>query len=66
METVTLKMDDLLNGTIIERTIDISNLFMGMELGSKEDQTYKLNCWISNRGNQQHNTILRLKSFKIN
>ena len=68
--TVTLKMKDLLNESTVERTIDAINAFSGgsvcWELKDKESQAESLNRWISERGNDQHETLLELTSWKFN
>lgn len=76
MTTVTLKMQDELNGTTVERTIDGSNLLVADEnailnhecqvLGNDNQIINNLNVWINQRGNDQHETILSLISYKIN
>lgn len=76
MTTVTLKMYDELNETNVERTIDGSNLLVndtnapeGWEsdiVGNKKQIEANLNKWISERGNDQHDTILTLKSWSVN
>jgi hypothetical protein len=69
MTTVTLKMNDLLNGKIIERTIDAVNAYSNgavcWELKGKNEQGENLNRWISERGNDQHETILELISWEF-
>lgn len=74
--TVTLKMWDEFNEVNIERTIDGSNLMVnntdasfGWEchkVGTNEQIERNLNLWISERGNEQHETLLTLVSWKIN
>jgi hypothetical protein len=76
MSTVTLKMLDLLENKEIERTIDISNVMVNNSkaplnfehdiLGTKEQQRERLNNWIDERGNKQHDTILELISWAFN
>ena len=76
MKTVTLKMQDELNGTIVERTIDGSNMlvnnenavsgFEGHIIGNDKQIINNLNVWINQRGNDQHKTILSLISYTIN
>lgn len=70
MNTVTLKMNDLLNGVEVERTIDAINAFSSgsfcWELKSEKEQKENLNKWINERGNEQHETILELVSFEFN
>jgi ribosome recycling factor len=76
MKTVTLFMFDELNEKQVERTIDISNVTVadtnapdGWEcdvIGTTEQQRKGLNAWISERGNEQHDTILTLQSWAIN
>lgn len=70
MQNVNLKMNDLLNDSIVERTIDISNAMTSgsvcWELGNKETQKEGLERWISERGNDQHETILELVSWSFN
>ena len=76
MTTVTLKMWDELNEVNIERTIDGSNMLVndltadaGWEshvIGTDKQVENNLNAWILERGNEQHNTYLTLKSWTIN
>lgn len=76
MTTVTLKMYDEFNEVNVERTIDGSNLMVnntdapfGWEcnkVGTNEQIERNLNLWISERGNQQHETLLTLLEWKIN
>jgi hypothetical protein len=81
MNTVTVTMIDELdvqsNGTKeVVREICISNLMVNDSsalldcecnvLGTIEQQRTLLNSWISERANQQHNTLLSLKSWTIN
>ena len=76
MTTVTLNMFDELNEVELSRTIDGSNLMvndinasLGMEchkIGTDSQIEKNLNLWISERGNNQHETILTLISWKIN
>lgn len=75
MLSVTLFMQDELNGNKVERTIDGSNLMVpdnstfGWEcnkIGTSEEIESNLNNWIKERGNQQHETLLTLEGWKIN
>lgn len=70
MNTVTLKMNDLLNETTVERTIDATNAYKNgavcWELGDEQSQRDNLNRWIAERGNEQHATILELVSWEFN
>ena len=76
MTTVTLNMFDELNEVEVSRTIDGSNLMvnndsspLGWEcnkIGTNEQIEKNLNIWINERGNQQHETILTLTSWKVN
>ena len=70
MRTVTLQMTDLLNDTKIERTIDATNAYsngsVSWELRGENEQRENLERWISERGNEQHDTILELNSWKLN
>ena len=76
MSTVTLKMTDELTEQEVVRTIDISVLFVNNDnalsgwegdiIAPVERQRNLLKRWISERGNQQHNTILTLNSWEIN
>ena len=69
MKTVTLKMTDLLTNEKVERTICATNAYVSgadcYELGNKESQESRLNNWISERGNSQHETILELNNWKF-
>jgi hypothetical protein len=70
MKTVTLKLNDLLNCETVERTIDIINVMKNgsvcWELGNEQEQRTSLERWITERGNNQHDTILSLESWTIN
>lgn len=70
MTTVTLKMNDLLNETTIERTIDATNAYSNgsitWELKGENEQRENLERWINERGNDQHETILELTSWSFN
>ena len=76
MNTVTLRMTDELTEKEVVRTIDISvlsvnddNALSGWEcdiIAPVERQRKQLERWISERGNQQHDTILTLNSWDIN
>lgn len=76
MKTVTLTMWDELNQVIVKRTIDGSNVLVndssalwGWEshtVGTNSQIEENLNNWIIERGNTQHDTLLTLKSWKIN
>lgn len=75
MKTVTIQMTDLLSGLDVERTIDLSNVIVSDNsvfnfechvVGNEEQQRKCIETWISERGNEQHNTILELKNWKIN
>jgi hypothetical protein len=76
MQTITLKMLDELNNKEVERTIDGSNMYVnntaalpGWEcnrIGTNEEIEKNLNVWINEIGNDQHETILTLISWKIN
>jgi hypothetical protein len=76
MTTVTLKMWDELNEVNVERTINGSNILVdnskaawGWEshvVGTDKQIEDNLNAWISERGNEQHDTLLTLKSWAIN
>ena len=65
MKAVELKMKDLLNGVVVTRTIDLSNIFTGNKPATKENQIVLLNRWIEERGNNQHETLLELISFEV-
>ena len=75
MLSVTIFMQDELNGNKVERTIDGSNLMVadnstfGWEcnkIGTSEEIESNLNNWIKERGNQQHETLLTLEGWRIN
>jgi hypothetical protein len=76
MLTVTLNMYDELNEKNVSRTIDGSNLMVnntdalqGWEcnkIGTNPQIENNLNVWISERGNDQHDTLLTLTDWKIN
>ena len=69
MKNVTLKMYDELNETTIERTIDAGNAYSNgavcWELRDEAEQRKNLERWISERGNDQHETILTLVSWEF-
>jgi len=70
MTTVTLNMQDLYTGESISRTIDGSNAMTSgsecWELRGENSQRDSLERWISERGNEQHNTTLELIDWTIN
>lgn len=76
MTTVTLKMWDELNEVSVERTIDGSNVLvndssanMGWEshkIGTNDQIESNLKGWISERGNEQHETVLTLVEWSFN
>lgn len=76
MTTVTLKMYDEFNEKEVVRTIDGSNIMVNNTKapldfehhikGTNEQIENNLNKWISERGNEQHDTLLTLKSWTIN
>lgn len=78
MQTVTVVMIDLFSTTQEEvvRTIDISNICVVDSsanldwecnvIATKEKQAKLLEQWIRDRANEQHNTLLELKSWTIN
>lgn len=70
MNTVTLIMTDELNEMKVERTIDATNAYSNgdicWELKDESEQRKNLERWISERGNQQHETILTLNSWRFN
>ena len=70
MTTVTLNMIDELTGENVSRTIDCINAMTSgsiwWELRGEDEQRKNLNRWISERGNEQHNTMLSLISWSFN
>tara|TARA_R110000796_G_scaffold34373_4_gene88858 strand:- start:7093 stop:7314 length:222 start_codon:yes stop_codon:yes gene_type:complete len=70
LNTVTLTMTDELTETKVERTIDITNAMASgtvcWELRGPNNQRENLENWIKERGNQQHDTILTLDTWKLN
>ena len=70
METVTVTMTDELTGKEVVRTIDATNAYSsGSECWEKRgenEQRANLENWISERANDQHNTILSLISWNFN
>jgi hypothetical protein len=70
MTTVTLQMIDELTGENVIRTIDAINAYTSgsiwWELRGEDEQRKNLNKWISERGNDQHATILSLVSWSFN
>jgi len=77
MRVVELKMIDLFDEEekVIERNIDISNVMvndtkapLGFErdtLGTIDQQKKCIEQWITDRGNDQHNALLKLVSWKL-
>jgi hypothetical protein len=71
MKQVKVTMIDLLseNQAVVERTIDISNISISdgtcRQIGSFDRQKKLLEDWIKERANHQHETLLKLKSWKI-
>ena len=69
MTTVTLQMIDELTGKQVSRTIDATNAYSNgqdcWELKGENEQRKNLNNWISERGNEQHSTILSLVSWSF-
>jgi len=67
MYDVILNMTDELTGETIERTIDITNAMSSgsecWELRGEQEQRSNLERWIDERGNDQHETILKLNSW---
>lgn len=76
MTTVTLKMYDEFNEIEVVRTIDGSNIMVNNTKapldfehnikGTEKQIEENLNKWISERGNDQHETLLTLISWEIN
>lgn len=70
MNTVTLNMTDLMTDEKVSRTIDIVNAMSNgqecWELRNETEQRKNLENWISDRGNEQHNTILMLNTWTLN
>lgn len=70
MNTVTLTMIDELTAETVTRTIDKTNAMSSgdvcWELRGESEQRKNLERWISERGNDQHDTILSLKSWNFN
>lgn len=76
MTTVKLTLKDLFTDKLITRSIDISNILVNDSsaplnwecniLGNKEQQEARLNEWITDRGNEQHNTLLELVTWELN
>jgi hypothetical protein len=70
MTSVTVNMTDSLTGEKVQRVIDITNVMIckssTLVIGSVEYQKKKINIWIKDRANQQHETILKLNSWELN
>lgn len=73
MQTVTLFMTDLLTSEAVERTIDISNVYvpcsetcMQKKAETEERQREQLERWIKERGNEQHEALLVLDRWTVN
>jgi hypothetical protein len=72
-ETITynveVTMNDELSGEIVTRTIDKTNAMKSgsscWELGNEASQRNRLENWIQERANQQHETLLTLISWKF-
>lgn len=66
---VNLIMLDELTGKEIHRSIDITNAMDNgaecWELNGHESQRENLERWIEERGNDQHNTILKLQDWSF-
>ncbi|MCH2125899.1 MAG: hypothetical protein MK165_13990 [Pirellulaceae bacterium] len=66
---VELKMVDELRGTEVVRVIDKGNAMTSgevcWELRGEVEQREALEEWIRDRGNEQHETLLRLVSWKF-
>lgn len=69
MRTVTLQMNDQITGENVVRTIDATNAYSNgyecYELRGENEQRQNLENWISERANDQHNTILSLISWSF-
>lgn len=69
MREVHLTMTDLQTKTAVYRSIDITCAMHpgsdGWELRGIEDQRARLEDWITERGNEQHATTLRLDHWVI-
>ena len=69
MNKVTLTMTAELIGEKESRSIDITNAMSNgaesWELRGESDQRANLERWITERGNEQHDTILALESWLI-
>ena len=70
MKNVTLKMTDLLSEKEVVRTIDATKAYTSgsvcWEKRGEAEQRKSLERWISERGNEQHETILELNSWEFN
>jgi len=66
---VELTMKDELTNKTVVRTIDKTNAMetgtVCWEMGNKESQRKNLESWITERGNEQHETILTITSWKF-
>ena len=66
---VTLVMEDELTGEMVERTIHKLNAYSSgsecWELRGENEQRANLEQWITDRGNEQHDTILKLISWSF-
>ena len=69
MRDVKLNMTDEMTGEKVERTIDITNAMSSgsvcWELRGEDEQRKRLQNWIDERGNEQHDTLLTLNSWEI-
>ena len=66
---VSLTMKDELTGQIVSRTIDKTNAMKSgascWEMGNEASQRKRLENWIAERGNKQHETLLQLVSWSF-
>ena len=66
---VEVTMVDEFSGKTVVRTIDKRNVMIagedGLIIGDELSQRRELMCWISERANGQHETVLGLVSWKF-
>jgi len=69
MENVKLNMTDEITGKKVERIIDKTNAMKSGSdawiLGDEKSQRERLERWINERGNDQHETILTLNNWEF-
>ena len=69
MKTVRMTLLDLVSGVKFNREIDATNAYENRdicwELGDQQSQRERLEQWILDRGNEQHDTELELVGWEF-